>query len=83
MPWKRNPKCSYGSLNLLTCANGVDRDTRVPWPESACRSDLSKFVGAFDLGLGQPYPRPDDIMGFPDCLDIGFERPGPITCSYR
>ena len=46
-----------------------------------CQSDLPNFVGTFDLGLGQPYPRPDNIMGFLDSLDIGFERPspGPMT----
>ena len=41
----------------------------MPWPES----DLPNFVGAFNPGLGQPYPRPDDIMGFTDSLDIGVE----------
>ena len=58
-------------LHVLTCTKGVGRDTGVPWPESACRSDLLNFAGTFDPGLGQPYPRPDDIMGFPDSLDIG------------
>ena len=62
-------------LHVLTCTKGLGRDTGVPWPESACRSDLLNFAGTFDPGLGQPYPRPDDIVGFPDSLDIGFGRP--------
>ena len=63
-------------LHVLTCAHGADLDTEVPWPESACQSDLPNVVGTFDLGLRQPYPRPD-ITGFPDSLDMGFERPSP------
>ena len=39
-----------GGLHVLTCANGVDRDTGVPWPESACWLDLSNFAGTFDPG---------------------------------
>ena len=64
-------------LHVLTCTKGVGRDTGVPWPESACRSDLLNFAGTFDPGLWQPYPRPDDIVGFPDSSDIGFGRPSP------
>ena len=37
-------------LHVLTCDSGVDQGYGVPWPESACQSDLSNFVGAFDPG---------------------------------
>ena len=75
VPWKKKQKVLLreleAGLHVLTCTNGVDRNTRVLWPESAWRSDLLNFVGAFDPGPGQPYLRPDDIMGFPDSLDMG------------
>ena len=35
------------------------------------------FAGTFDPGLGQPFPRPDGVVGFPNGLDIGFERLSP------
>ena len=60
-------------LYVLTCTKGMDQDTGGPWPESSCRSDLLNFAGTFDPGLGQPFPRLDNIMGFPDSLDIGFD----------
>ena len=62
-------------LNILTCTSGVDQDTEVPWPKSACRSDILNFTGTFDPGLGQRFPSPDDIRGVPDSLNIGFGRP--------
>ena len=34
-----------------------------------------KLCYSFDPGLGQSHPRLDDLMGFPDSVDIGFERP--------
>ena len=57
-------RTSGAGLHVLTCANGVDQDTGVPWPESACRSDVSNFVGAFDLGPRRPCLGPDDVMRF-------------------
>ena len=46
-------------------------------------SGRQAFVVSLGRNPGKPfrsreiYPRPDDIMGIPDCLDIGFERPSP------
>ena len=45
-------RTSGAKLHVLVCAHNGDRDARVPWLESACWSDPSTLVGAFDPGPG-------------------------------
>ena len=63
---------SRARLHVLNFASGMDPGAEVPWPESACRSNI---VSAFDPGPKLPFQEPGDIMRFPDVLGAGYGKP--------
>ena len=50
---------SGAMLHVLNYTGGMDPGAGVPWPESACQSDMSDIVSAFDPGPDRPFPRPE------------------------
>ena len=70
---------SGARLHVLNYTGGMDPWAGVPWLESACQSDRSDIVSAFDPTPEWPYPGPEDIMRFPDILAAGSGKPSPVS----
>ena len=73
--WVRSYRSrELGCMYLITLVVWI-RGPGVPWPESACQSDMSDIVCAFDPGPEWPFQGPGDIMRFPDVLGAGSGKP--------